>query len=114
MLKPVRFAGWSTPDEFGGRSCYVEQGHYGHFARKGTWLYAVGVAYPELNWTQGEQRLPQWMIDRYGYVKARRMGVVAMIGGKDKTRIRNTTPGAFRDILLATARTVPRKGTTNV
>ena len=31
------------------------------------------------NWngTRGEQRLPQWMIDRYGYAKARRIGVVS-------------------------------------
>jgi hypothetical protein len=40
------------------------------------------------------------MIDRYGYEKARRIGVVAMIGGKDKTKIRNATPIAFRDILI--------------
>jgi hypothetical protein len=35
------------------------------------------------------------MLDRYGYAKARRIGVVAMIGGKDKTRIRNATPIDF-------------------
>jgi hypothetical protein len=27
-----------------------------------------------------------------------------MVGGKDKTRIRNTTPGPFRDALLDIAR----------
>lgn len=108
---PERGAGWTEPDRYGGRSCYVEQGHYGHEARKATWLYAVGIVFPELNWTLGQQRLPQWMVDRYGYAKARRIGVVAMIGGKDKTVKRNATPDRFRDLLLDMARTVlPRTG----
>ena len=59
---------------------------------------------PELNWTKGEQRLPAWMVERYGYEKARRIGVVAMIGGKDKTAKRNATPEPFRDLLLSIAR----------
>ncbi len=37
-------------DVFGGWTCQVEQGHYGHRARKATWLYAVGVALPSLLW----------------------------------------------------------------
>jgi len=48
--------------------------------------------------------LPAWMIERYGYEKARRIGVVAMVGGKDKTAIRNATPLPFRDLLLSIAR----------
>ncbi|WP_240047667.1 hypothetical protein [Sphingomonas panacisoli] len=101
---PKRGAGWTAPDEFGGRPCYVEQGNYGHDSRKPTWLYAVGVEFPELDWSRGEQRIPQWMLDRYGYEKARRIGVVAMVGGKHKTRIRNATPAPFRDLLLSIAR----------
>lgn len=101
---PRRGTGWTEPDAKGGRSCYVEQGHYGHSARKATFLYAVDVEFPELNWGRGEQRIPQWMLDRYGYEKARRIGVVAMIGGKDKKRIRDRTPEGFRDVLLAIAR----------
>lgn len=92
-LNPPRVGtGWSPADSYGGMTCYVEQGHYGHASRKPTWLYAISGVLPELNWSKGEQRLPQWMIDRYGYEKARRIGVVAMIGGKDKTKIRNATP----------------------
>jgi hypothetical protein len=105
LPKPKRGEGWTEPDEYGGRSCYVEQGHYGHPSRKPTWLYAVGVDFKELEWSRGEQRIPQWMIDRYGYEKARRIGVVAMVGGKNKTRIRNRTPEPFRDLLLSIART---------
>jgi hypothetical protein len=59
---------------------------------------------PELNWTKCEQRLPSWMIERYGYEKARRIGVVAMIGGKHKTAIRNATPEPFADLLVSMAR----------
>lgn len=102
---PRRGAGWTTARSSSGRSCYVEQGHYGHSSRKPTWLYAAHVDFPELTWLRSQQRLPQWMIDRYGYAKARRIGVVAMIGGKDKTKIRNATPPRFRDLLLSIAAT---------
>lgn len=59
MIPPKRHQGWTLPDQFGGRSCYVEQGHYGHMSRKPTWLYACHVEFPELNWSRGEQRLRQ-------------------------------------------------------
>lgn len=88
----------------GGRSCCVEQGHYGHAARKATWLYAVAASPPELTWGPSEQRLPAYAIARYGYAKARRIGVMAAIGGKSKTEIRNATPDPFRDLLLSIAR----------
>jgi hypothetical protein len=104
LNRPERGKRWRTADIFGGSTCYVEQGHYGHASRKPTWLYAFGVALPTLEWSRGDQRIPQWMIDRYGYEKARRIGVVAMVGGKDKTRIRNATPEPFRDLLLNIAR----------
>jgi hypothetical protein len=78
----------------------VDQGHYGHFSNKATWLYAVGTERPALHWGKGPQRLPAWMVERYGYEKARRIGVMAMVGGKDKTRIREATPPEFRDVLL--------------
>ena len=51
LPKPPR-KGWSPPDEWGGRSCYIDQGAYGHPAKKPTWLYAILPAYPELNWTR--------------------------------------------------------------
>lgn len=105
---PVRGGGWNAADMLGGWTCYVEQGHYGHESRKPTWLYAYGVDLPELDWSRGEQRLPAWMVERYGYEKARKIGVVAMVGGKDKVRIRNATPEPFRDLLLSVARTATR------
>lgn len=85
-------------------TCYVEQGHYGHMSRKPTWLLARGVDIPTLDWSKGEQRLHPVALARYGYAKARRIGMTAMVGGKDKTKIRNATPIEFRDVLLSIAR----------
>lgn len=128
LASPPRSGGWHYADFLGGWTCYVEQGFYGHASRKPTWLYAhAGYDYdrdgpdprprnkafldnlPPVTWGRGEQRLPQWMIDRYGYEKARRIGVVAMIGGKNKTRIRNMTPEPFRDLLIEIARSVSQE-----
>ena len=105
LAAPPRAGGWVDADRKGGRTCYVEQAHYGHFARKGTWLYARHVDLPELIWGPSPQRLPTYAVERYGYAKARRIGVMAAVGGKDKTKIRNATPPAFRDLLLSIAAT---------
>jgi len=107
LRAPERFKGWQDAgrDE-GMRTCYVEQGHYGHFSRKPTWLLAKGIQFLELNWSRGEQRLHPIALERYGYEKARRIGMTAMIGGKDKTKIRNATPPEFRDLLIAMAESV--------
>lgn len=105
LKTPPRSGGWINADGRGGLTCYVEQGHYGHFARKGTWLYTAWIDPPELTWGPSPQRLPIYAIERYGYAKARRIGVMAAIGGKDKTKIRNATPPEFRDLLISIART---------
>ena len=65
----------------------------------GVWtrLYAVGCELADLRWGSAGQRLPAWAVERHGYAKARRIGVMAAVGGKDKTRIRNATPVSFRD-----------------
>ncbi len=121
IAKPPRAGGWVTADSLADRAgipaewkddrnmwtCCVYQGHYGHPSGKATWLLTAGIArenLPELKWGKTEQRLPEWMIERYGYEKARQIGVVAMVGGKNKTAIRNATPPEFRDVLLSIAR----------
>lgn len=104
LYRPVRHLGWTPADAYGGWTCYVEQGHYGHMSRKPTWLYANGVALPRLDWSRGAQRLHPIALERHGYEKARRIGMTAMVGGKDKTKIRNATTIPFRDVLLAIAR----------
>lgn len=105
LMKPRRGEGWILPDQFGGSSCYVEQGHYGHASRKGTWLYAFGVVLPNLIWTPCQQRIHPRALELHGYEKARRIGMSAMTGGKDKTKIRERTPVAFRDLLISIAST---------
>ncbi len=67
-------------------------------SRKASWLYAVGVELPELRWGASEQRIHPVALAKHGYAKARRM--MAMVGGKDKERIRDATPIEFRDVLL--------------
>jgi hypothetical protein len=109
LAAPPRSGGWHAADFLGGWTCYVEQGFYGHNARKPTWLYACGVALPSLRWGQGEQRLDPKMVERYGYEYARRKGIVSMIGGKRKKQIRNATPVEFRDLLLSIAGTARRE-----
>lgn len=104
LSTPAVGNGWTKADDYGGWTCQVEQGHYGHMSRKKTWLYAVAVELPELDWSEGEQRLHPVAVERYGYEKARRIGMMAMVGGKDKTRIRNATPAAFRDVLVSMCR----------
>jgi hypothetical protein len=103
LNKPPSKGGWVKADELGGWTCHVEQGHYGHLSRKATWLYANGVDLPEFIWGPGEQRIHPIALAKHGYAKARRIGMMAMVGGKDKTRIRNATPVAFRDLLISIA-----------
>lgn len=104
-MPPPRCGGWIAADFLGGWTCHVEQGHYGHPARKGTWLYAAHVDLPNLIWGPSEQRIHPRALELHGYEKARRIGMMAMAGGKDKTRIRNATPEPFRDLLIGIART---------
>lgn len=104
LTKPPRDGGWTRADELGGWTCCVDQAHYGHPARKPTWIYAFGVRLPVLKWGMSEQRLDPVVLKRHGYKVARRRGTVGLIGGKDKTRKRNATPPPFRDVLLEMAR----------
>ena len=85
-------------------TCYVEQGHYGHMARKATWLLAKANDLPALKAGRSPQRIHPVALERYGYAKARRISMMAMVGDKDKTRIRNATPPEFRDVLISIAR----------
>jgi hypothetical protein len=105
IAAPERSGGWLKTKY--GWTCCVYQGHYGHFSGKPTWLYVCGIDkrdLPELRWGKTEQRIHPRALELHGYEKARRIGMVAMVGGKDKTRIRNGTPPEFRDVLIDIAR----------
>lgn len=102
LKKPPTKGGWVKADDFGGWTCCVWQGHYGHFSGKATWLYAVvpdPTKLPNLKWGKSDSGPTPEMIDRYGYTKARKVGRMALIGGKDKTKIRNATPIEFVGVL---------------
>lgn len=75
--------GWWPADFEGGWTCRVEQGHYGHRARKPTWLYAVGCDLPSLPWGKS---VSETTCERLGHL--------------DRLR----TPPAFRDLLISMAR----------
>lgn len=79
--------------------CSVEQGQYGHPARKPTWLIFCGEQPPELRWGPCAQRLPAKRLAERGYESARRCGIVANMSTKQRQR----TPPAFRDMLLELA-----------
>lgn len=103
---PKPDGGWTEPDKCGGRSCCVEQGRYDHYARKPTWLYAVGIDFPELDWGISEARYDPAVVARMGLKRAKRLGEVGARGGGRDSTPRISTPPLFRDLLLAMARSV--------
>jgi hypothetical protein len=106
LNRPSRMGGWIAADTFGGFTCCVEQGRYGHYARKPTWLYVVGVDLPELSWGKSESRFDPALIERIGIKKAKRMGEVCSKGGGPDSSQRIATPRAFRDLLIEMALSV--------
>lgn len=105
LKKPPRSGGWIQADEFG-LCCCVEQGHYGHRARKATWLYVVGCTPPELTWGPAEGiRLEAGYHTAEERAQAKRDGVYRT-GNVLSKRERWATPDPFRDLLLDIARSV--------
>ena len=102
LHKPPRSGGWIIADDYGW-TCCVEQGRYGHYARKPTWLYAVGCHLPELNWGHSKPQFPKWAIEKHGLDYCKRAGELAFQGGGKDSSPRIGTPPAFRDILIAMA-----------
>jgi hypothetical protein len=106
---PPREGGWITAGLCGGWTCCVEQGRYGHYARKPTLLLAYGCDLPELNWGIGESRLDPAVIERMGLKRAKRLGEVGSKGGGTDSSPRIGTPQQFRDLLLSIARTATKE-----
>jgi len=104
LPRPAMGAGWLVSSGFA--VCHVEQAHYGHAARKATWLLTCRARLPDLIWGPASQRLHPRALELHGYVKARRMGMISMIGGRRKTELRGATPIEFRDLLISIARSV--------
>ena len=108
LTKPPRTGGWITADEYGGYTCCVEQGRYGHYAPKPTWLYVVGCNLPELRWgiyKVQDSDFPEWAMQKYGRERCRKAGLLAFKGGGTDSSARIHTPPEFRNLLLSIAAT---------
>ncbi len=106
---PDRAGGWIAADFHGGWTCCVEQGRFGHYARKPTLLYVNGVELPDLPFGISEPRLDPAVIERMGLKRAKRLGEVGARGGGTDSTARIHTPPAFRDLLLSIARSAYSK-----
>lgn len=104
---PPRAGGWIAAELPGGGrygwTCCVEQGRYGHYARKPTLLYAVGADLPELRWGISEPSFPPEAIEKYGLAYCKRAGELAFRGGGKDSKHRIGTPPEFADLLLGMA-----------
>ena len=104
---PRAEGGWYVADNYGGMTCYIEQGRYGHYARKATWLYTCGCdlyqKLPDLNWGISEPKYDPAVIERMGLKRAKRLGEVGAKGGGTDSKSRIATPEQFRDLLISIA-----------
>ncbi len=109
LHRPPRWGGWVVADDVGGWTCCVEQGHYGHRARKATWLYAVRTDLPSLRWGKCSSavRLDDGCHSAEERARRRDAGTLRRGTGSRMTGPElAATPHAFRDVLIAMARSV--------
>lgn len=102
LNKPPRSGGWVAADFVGGWTCCVEQGHYGHRARKATWLYLYGVqSLPALRWGNSGKtvRLDAGFHSAEERRRAQRADICQRMSGRECAE----TPSAFRDLLISIA-----------
>jgi hypothetical protein len=107
LAKPPRSGGWLRADwidGFDGWTCCVEQGAYGHPARKATWLYACHVDLPELAWGRAAGDFFR-LDDGYHNAAERARAIKTGICQRLSKRQRAATPIPFRDLLISIART---------
>ena len=107
LNKPARAGGWIPADNIGGWTCCVEQGQYGHYARKPTMLLVYGLdedELPELRWGHTEAKLDPAVVARMGLKRAKRLGEVGARGGGTDSTPRIHTPAEFRELLISIAR----------
>lgn len=99
LPRPPSSGGW-VRGFCGGWAAHVEQRHYGHRARKATWLYAFGCELPPLKWGRGPAPEAWISADRpRSELGARGIGQL----GKKEAK---ATPLAFRDLLIEIATSV--------
>lgn len=99
LNKPPRKGGWIKADNYGGLTCCVEQGNYGHRARKATWLYINKIEPIELKWGKAEGNFN--LLDEGFHSKEERARKIKTgICQRLSRNQRATTPEPFRDLLL--------------
>jgi hypothetical protein len=93
---PKQSGGWSSEDLYGGKSCCVAQGNYGHTAQKLTWLYGVNINFKELTWgkCKGLKRLDD------GCHVSRKTKPIVNKKNRTSTKENVYTPEKFRDLLI--------------
>lgn len=102
---PPRSGGWAVADFEGGWTCCIEQGQFGHYARKPTLLYVHGVDHPPtMPWGYRYANLDPAVVARMGMERAKRLGEVGARGGGKDSAPRIGTPAPFRDLLISIAR----------
>lgn len=109
LKRPPWKGGWVPADNMGGFTCCVCQGHYGHLARKMTWLYVFGIPFeelPQLKWgaTSGQARIEDSFrsaADRRECMAKRRHA--GAVGSRLSSKARAATPIPFRDMLISIA-----------
>lgn len=103
LLAPPRAGGWVAAGDGVGWTCCVEQGHYGHAARKATWLYAARVrSLPSLRWGKAAGKVK--LEDGYHSAAERARAVKTGVCQRLSHRQRAATPPPFRNLLLSIAR----------
>lgn len=102
LNRPPHSGGWVNADELGGWTCRVDQAHFGHLARKGTWLYAVGCDLPSLPWERARRRIR--LDEGFHSAEERRRSIRTGVCQRLSKGQRIATPQAFRDLLLSMAR----------
>jgi hypothetical protein len=97
---PPKTGGWIACID-GGWTCCVEQGHYGHRARKATWLYVYGANPPALIWGKSEGKIS--LDDGFHSAEERKRAIRTGSRQRLSHRERAATPEAFRDLLISIA-----------
>lgn len=117
LNRPPRNGGWVVADWDGGWTCCIEQGAYGHRARKATWLYANGVDLPSLDWGRAEgdfapldqgfhsaEERRRWKETGQANDYIQRATQAGGEGRRLTVKERAATPDGFRDLLIEIAR----------
>jgi hypothetical protein len=99
---PRPTGGWSRCF-CGGWVCHVEQLRYGTPVRKATWLYSFGCELPSLRWGVSDYDPARPLVSNCGNSIDPKRERKRFAGGTS-----SATPPAFRDVLLAMARSVAR------